>query len=297
MKKTEVESKVRSISKITDSLHAFEGGGFQVQRPFPSHSLRNIDPFILLDEMGPTDYGPGEAKGAPDHPHRGFETVTYVLSGKMQHKDSYGHSGIIGPGDVQWMTAGSGVVHSEMPEERFSKTGGKMHGFQLWVNLPKKDKMKPPSYQEFPSERIPIGQSDDGKVWVRVVAGEALGAKAVIETRTPIIYLHYILQPQSEIIQQVPHHYNVFAYVIDGDGIFGFDKKLVKDGQIATFNNDGDKVTITNNGNVPLSLLLIGGVPLNEPVVQMGTFVMNTKKEIEQAIEDYQSGRMGKIDF
>lgn len=154
--------------------------------------------------MGPRNLLPGEAKGAPDHPHRGFETVTYVIDGKFQHKDSYGNSGKLGPGDVQWMTAGRGVIHSEMPQNDFLQTGGKLHVFQLWVNLPRRDKKIKPHYQDIQAARIPIGQTSDGLVSVRVIAGEALSAHAIINTRTPITYLHFTIQPGGSIVQQVP---------------------------------------------------------------------------------------------
>ncbi|MGZ5382251.1 MAG: pirin family protein, partial [Thermoanaerobaculia bacterium] len=180
-------SESRSVSRVVPGVVTLEGGGFQVRRPFPTHALDAIDPFLLLDEMGPTDYAPGKAVGAPDHPHRGFETVTYLLAGAMHHRDSRGHAGALAPGDVQWMTAGDGVVHSEMPDPEFQKKGGLMHGLQLWVNMPKVDKRMRPRYQEIPSVRIPSAKSADGMVSVKVLAGEALGAKAVIETRTPIL--------------------------------------------------------------------------------------------------------------
>src|SRR3954451_1622614 len=178
-------TKSRSALHVVNSDETTEGEGFVVHRSFPTHFLSDFDPFMLLDEMGPMDLAPGEAKGAPDHPHRGFETVTYVLSGRMEHKDSQGNSGRRGPGDVQWMTAGAGVVHSEMPEREFSLRGGRMHGFQLWVNLPGRDKLMRPRYQEIPAGEIPSAVSEDGLVTVRVIAGEALGARALIETRTP----------------------------------------------------------------------------------------------------------------
>ncbi len=293
----QTEPKIRSISRIFNSVKTIEGEGFVVNRSFPTRSLSDLDPFQLLDEMGPMEVAAGEAKGAPDHPHRGFETVTYMLEGSFEHKDSEGHSGKLNPGDVQWMTAGSGVIHSEMPGKDFVRAGGRMHGFQLWVNLPKQDKMIKPHYQEIPSFRIPVGRSADGRVTVKVIAGEALGAKAAIETRTPIMYLHYALQPETEVIQHVPSSYNAFAYVVKGEGIFGKKGDSVRRGQIVEFLKDGDSVAISNppRGGSPLELLLIAGVPLNEPVARYGPFVMNTPEEIDQALEDYRSGRMGQI--
>ncbi len=289
--------EIRSVERIVDSIRTLEGEGFLVYRPFPTPTLDHFDPFLLLDEMGPADLGPGEAKGAPDHPHRGFETVTYLLEGRMEHKDSAGNAGALGPGDVQWMTAGAGVVHAEMPESEFRRTGGRMHGFQLWVNLPRRDKMMPPRYQEIPSRRIPVAKSSDGLVGVRVLAGEALGVRAVIETRTPILYLHYTLQPGGRVIQPVPRDWNVFAYVVGGRGLFGTDGREAGAHQMVIFANDGEAVALAAPGDaaIPLDLLLIGGVPLREPVARYGPFVMNTQAEIRQAIEDYQQGRMGRI--
>lgn len=203
--------KIRTVSGIINSIETLEGEGFLVHRPFPTRALSEFDPFLLLDEMGPKDLAPGEARGAPDHPHRGFETVTYLLSGSMEHKDSQGRAGKLTPGDVQWMTAGAGVIHSELPTREFAQTGGRLHGFQLWVNLPRRDKMMQPRYQEIPAAKIPSAQTEDGLVTVRVIAGESLGAQAVIETRTPIIYLHCTLLPGGSLSQTVPIEYNAFA--------------------------------------------------------------------------------------
>lgn len=288
-------SKVRTVAGVVNSIETLEGGGFLVRRPFPKPAFSFFDPFLLLDEMGPMNVGPGEAKGAPDHPHRGFETVTYMLSGEMEHRDSRGHAGRLRPGDVQWMTAGGGVVHSEMPSRDFLRTGGTMHGFQLWVNLPQRDKMMNPRYQEIPGAQIPKGTSDDGLVTVNVIAGEALGQKAVIETRIPIIYLHYRIQPGGVVTQKVPQAYNAFAYVVDGEGLFGSESERAGDGQMVMFGQDGDEVRIENASQNVLDVLLLAGEPLNEPVARYGPFVMNTTEEIHQAIADYQRGRMGEI--
>ena len=282
----------RTVAGIVNSIETLEGGGFLVRRPFPKASFSDFDPFLLLDEMGPMDVGPGEAKGAPDHPHRGFETVTYMLSGEMEHKDSAGHAGRLKSGDVQWMTAGAGVVHAEMPSAEFMRTGGRMHGFQLWVNLPQRDKMMKPRYQEIPNSQIPKATSADGLVSVSVIAGEA-----VIETRTPMIYLHYRLEPGGVATQQVPHDHNAFAYVVDGAGLFGAEGELGADGQMVMFAPDGHEVRIENpvDAKATLEVLLIAGVPLNEPIARYGPFVMNTEAEIHQAFEDYRRGRMGAI--
>jgi len=287
----------RTVAGIVNSIETLEGGGFLVRRPFPKAAFSDFDPFLLLDEMGPMNVGPGEAKGAPDHPHRGFETVTYMLSGEMEHKDSSGHAGQLRSGDVQWMTAGAGVVHAETPSAEFMRTGGRMHGFQLWVNLPQRDKMIKPRYQEIPSSRIPKATSADALVSVSVIAGEAMGEKAVIETRTPIIYLHYRIKPGGLVNQKVPHDYNAFAYVVDGAGSFGVKGERGADGQMIMFASDGNEVRIENSADskATLEVLLIAGVPLNEPVARYGPFVMNTEAEIHQAFDDYRRGRMGAI--
>jgi redox-sensitive bicupin YhaK (pirin superfamily) len=290
--------KSRSINKILNSIETKEGAGFIVHRPFPSYSLSEFDPFLLLDEMGPMNLKPGEAKGAPDHPHRGFETVTYMLSGKFEHKDSRGNSGKLNPGDVQWMTAGSGVIHSEMPSKDFTNNGGRLHGLQLWINLPKKDKMSSPHYQDISSVKIPVVKMQDGKGSVRVIAGKAFDTQSVIDTKIPIIYLHFTLEPGSkEVIQPVPHTFNAFAYIISGEGHFGKDKIHAHRGQMVIFSTDGEDITIKADENTKekLEVLLIAGKPINEPIARYGPFVMNTKDEIYEAIRDYQSGRLGTI--
>ena len=288
----------RAVTSVIDSVRTLEGGGFPVRRPFPTKALMQVDPFLLLDHLGPVTWGPGEGIGAPDHPHRGFETVTYLLSGGFQHRDSAGHAGKLTPGDVQWMTAGAGVVHSEIPSDEFMRDGGVMHGFQIWVNLPARDKMMAPRYQEIPRTGIPQAVSADGKVKVRVIAGEAMGVSAVIDTRTPIYYLHYTLQPGGATTATVPAGYNALIYLIAGAVQIGAERTPVREGQMARL-GDGAAVTlaVAADAGSPADLLLLAGQPLNEPVARYGPFVMNTEAEIRQAFHDYQSGRMGKIDF
>jgi redox-sensitive bicupin YhaK (pirin superfamily) len=285
----------RTVDRVVHAVATLEGAGFLVHRPFPTPDLDNFDPFLLLDEMGPSDLGPGEAKGAPDHPHRGFETVTYMLSGRMEHRDSHGNSGALGPGDVQWMTAGSGVIHSEMPAADLASRGGRMHGFQLWVNLPRRDKMMAPRYQEVPASRIPEVSTADGSVKVRVIAGEALGARAVIDTRTPILYLDAELQSGASFFQPVDPGFNVFAYVVDGTGSFGAEVSPAGNEDLVLFRNDGDGVSLAASPERPLRVLLVGGAPLGEPVARYGPFVMNTRNELIAAVDDFQNGRFGRI--
>jgi quercetin 2,3-dioxygenase len=283
---------MRSVSSVITASRAKEGAGFYVRRPFPTATLNQIDPFLLLDHMEPNDLAPGQAEGAPDHPHRGFETVTYMLEGSMVHKDSVGNVGRLNPGDVQWMTAGSGIMHSEMPSDELIKNGGRLHGFQIWVNLPGRDKMIAPRYQDTAAEKIPVVRTDDGSVTVKIVAGESLGQKAAIQTRTPILYLHVQMKPGSIFEQTIPSNYNAFAYVIDG--------KLFSNGQAAgadhlmLFEKNGDQVELVTKDQ-PANFLLLAGEPLNEQVARYGPFVMNTKDEIMQALEDLNSGRFGQI--
>jgi quercetin 2,3-dioxygenase len=293
-----INSSSRSVSQIIKSETTQDGEGVTLNRSFPNNFISEFDPFLLLDEIGPTDLIPGKQKGFPDHPHRGFETVTYLLEGKFEHKDSQGHAGIINSGDVQWMTAGSGVIHSEMPEKEFSKYGGKLHGFQLWVNLPKSNKMMKPRYQEIPQSKIPTGTSENGNVIVKLIAGEALGSKAVIDTITPIMYMHFKLESGSSIVQPIPKEYNVFAYVIKGKGIFersNNNNNIIERGNLVIFDKDGKEVYIkaAEDSKIPLEVLLIGGIPIRESIARYGPFVMNTQQEIYQAIEDYRKGKLG----
>ncbi|RPH72304.1 MAG: pirin family protein [Myxococcaceae bacterium] len=290
-------STPRPISRVLQAHTQQEGGGFVVRRPFPAPGLAQIDPFLLLDEMGPVEYGPGEAVGAPDHPHRGFETVTYALEGDWEHEDSAGHRGHLGPGDVQWMTAGAGVVHSELPARRIREEGGRVHGFQIWVNLPRQDKMMAPRYQEIPSSLLPERASDDGLARVRLLAGEALGGKAVIETRTPVLLHDWTLLPGARVEVPVPPEFQVFAYVFGGSVLAGPEAREVRNGQAALF-GPGDAVTLSvlKEAGGPARLLLLGGVPLREPVARYGPFVMNSSEEIHQAIVDFQAGRLGAIE-
>jgi len=287
------------VARVVDSPTTLEGGGFMVRRPFPQASISFFDPFLLLDEMGPSETPPGDAKGAPDHPHRGFETVTYLLAGEMQHRDSAGNAGTLRPGDVQWMTAGSGVIHAEMPTDEFQRRGGLTHGFQLWVNLPGRDKMVAPRYQDIPSARIPIVTSPDGLVTVKVVAGEAMGARAVIETHTPIVYFHVTLRPGGTLVQPLAVSFNAFVYAFQGAPVVGArsDGQVVAAGHLAVLDTRGPTVTLSlpADAGAPAELLLIGGEPLQEPVARYGPFVMNTRAEVIQAVEDFQAGRFGQI--
>jgi redox-sensitive bicupin YhaK (pirin superfamily) len=279
------KAQKRTVEAVIPAIRQMEGGGFEVRRPFPTAALPQVDPFLLLDHLGPIDLGPGQAKGAPDHPHRGFETVSYILEGAMEHEDSAGHAGRMNAGDVQWMTAGSGVIHSEMPVEELRRDGGRLHGFQVWVNLPAKDKMIKPRYQEIASAKIPELRRDDG-VKVRVIAGRVGGVKGAVKTRTPVTYLHVVLPPGTRFEAAVPESQNATAYTISGDG----------EGELTVFAHDGDAVELRNdNLTASRELLVLAGEPLREPVARYGPFVMTTKAEIAEAVDDFQAGRFGAI--
>ena len=281
----------RGIESIVPTHRLLEGGGFPVRRPAALGRL--TDPFLLLDEMGPVDWPPGGAIGAPAHPHRGFETVTYVLQGRMCHEDSGGNSGVLGPGDVQWMTAGRGVVHSELPHPEFLKSGGVMHGFQIWVNLPAEKKMMEPRYQDVPADEIPVAESDDGLVRAVVVAGECLGVSAIIETVIPITYLHISMLPGGSLKQTLSNELNGLVYCFGGAVKVGAEDgvELVEDGEMAIL-TEGDEVTfsVSEDAEEGAELLLLAGQPLDEPIARYGPFVMNTEEELRQAFVDYQSG-------
>jgi len=286
----------RKVERVVTAHRQLEGGGFVVRRPFPTAALALVDPFLLLDEMGPADYVPGEAKGAPDHPHRGFETVTYMLEGEFEHEDSAGNRGVIAAGDVQWMTAGSGVVHSEMPAGHIRERGGRMHGFQVWVNLPARDKMMPPRYQEVPASRIPQAATPDGRARVRVIAGEALGVRAAIDTRTPIVYQDWSLDPGAVVEQPLAEGHQAFVYVFAGRADVGSGGDSLGDGQLGLL-GPGDRVRLAVPSGAPVGarLLLLAGQPLREPVARYGPFVMNTEAEVRQALADFRSGRFAQI--
>lgn len=281
----------REVTDLITAHRQHEGAGFIVRRPFPSRRLAHADPFLLIDELGPIDYAPGEALGAPDHPHRGFETVSYILEGEVEHEDSAGHRGTLGAGDVQWMTAGRGIVHSEEPSRALRRRGGRVHGFQVWVNLPARDKLMAPRYQEIPRARIPEARTADGLATVRVIAGEALGVRAVIETRTPIVYHHWQLTRGADVEVSLLPEYAGYVFVFAGALQLG--DRAISDGQLAVLGT-GDRLRLRAEG--PAQALLLGGVPLGEPVVQYGPFVMNTAEEIEQALDDYRAGRFAQIE-
>ena len=283
----------KSVTRIVVGRQAMEGAGFLIHRPFPTHELLQIDPFLLLDEMGPISYAPGAAQGAPDHPHRGFETVTYLLAGEMEHRDSAGHVGTLRPGDLQWMTAGAGVVHSEMPSAAFQKTGGLMHGFQLWVNLAAKDKRASPRYQELSASHVRIVENSVSGERVKVLAGEYHGVTAQVQTHQPILYLDVELKADAEFVLEIQKDFTNFVYVYEGNLEAGREGRQVAPHQLALF--DAVQGELFVKANTQSRFLVLAAAPLREPVARRGPFVMNTEQEIREAILDYQSGRFAEI--
>ena len=280
-------SNMRAVVEVVQAHRTVEGGGFVVRRPFPTAALDHIDPFLLLDEMGPVEYGPGEAVGAPEHPHRGFETVTYLLHGAMEHRDSSGGVGTITPGGVQWMTAGSGVVHSELPPASMLKLGGKMHGFQLWVNLPAAKKMIAPRYQGFDAEEIVAHTLAKGGV-MKVVAGEVAGVRGKVNTTSPVTYAHIEFAAGDQVAWAPQEGHTALVHVFGGEVEVNGEKAV--DGQMVVLERSAGEVRVHSASGA--SVLLLGGEPLGEPVARYGPFVMNTQEEIAQAFEEYQAGTL-----
>lgn len=284
----------RSVGRVLPAVRTIEGEGMIVRRPFPTAQVALIDPFLLLDHLGPVVHGPGEAKGTPEHPHRGFETVTYLLEGGIDHRDSLGNAGHLGPGSVQWMTAGAGVVHSEKPDRHTMEHGGPIHGFQLWVNLRAGEKMVAPRYQDVPAEALPIVERDG--VWAKVIAGEAFGVASPVQTRSPVQYLHLRLAPGAEARIAAPASHTALAYVVSGACAVGANDAACHEGDLAWFAADGDAITLAVSADAAESanVLVLSGEPLREPVARYGPFVMNTREEILQAFDDYESGRLAQ---
>ena len=290
----------RTVDRVVPAHHAIEGAGFEVWRPFPGGIDAHVaDPFFLLDQLGPVEYAPREAVGAPWHPHRGFETVTYVLDGAIAHHDSNGGGGVISEGDTQWMTAGSGILHDEVPTEEFLASGGRSHGVQLWVNLPAALKMSPPRYQAITGDHLTLLSSDDGGALVRLIAGDLAGHSGPGITHTPITYAHASVSPGAQLEVAWNPAFSSLAYVLTGRGYAGAERRPVDAHQLVVF-GAGDAVTIGAADSQPfdspnLEVLLLGGLPIREPIAHYGPFLMNTREEILQAIDDFQAGRMGVI--
>ena len=273
----------RRVVAVIRGIPTSDGDGVKLTRVIGQRALPDLDPFLMLDEFG-SEKGADYIGGFPDHPHRGFETVTYMLDGRMRHGDNKGHSGLLVSGSVQWMTAGRGLVHSEMPEQE----DGLMRGFQLWINLPAKDKMCEPRYQEYAPEKIPVAVPSAG-VSVKVIAGEVAGVKGPIGgVATDPTYLDIALAKGASFTHRLPKDYNAFAYVFEGDAMVGV--KEVEKSHLAVL-SQGEVFTVSADEK-PARLILVAGKPLREPVVKYGPFVMNTPEEIHQAIADFQAGRL-----
>jgi redox-sensitive bicupin YhaK (pirin superfamily) len=296
----------RRVAKVVTAKRHLEGEGFQVRRPFPGIDLALADPFLLLDHMGAVEYAPGEAMGTPWHPHRGFETVTYIIDGAFQHQDTSGGGGLIADGATQWMTAASGIQHIEQPPPELVAKGGLFHGVQLWVNLPRAQKWLPPRYQDIKASDVKLLAADDGSSLVRVIAGSVAGYDGPGVTYTPINYLHATVAPGARLALPWPRDFNALVYVLSGRGTVGVEEVGLDEGQLAVFagshhKGDGDGLVVRAADGQPQAsangweILILGGLPIREPVARYGPFVMNTREEIVQAFEDFQAGRMGTV--
>ena len=293
------EALDRPVKSVTTGPTGFEGEGFPVRRAFAGVDLADLDPFIHLDQMGEVHYAPGEPKGTPWHPHRGFETVTYIIDGTFEHQDSHGGGGLITNGDTQWMTAGAGILHIEAPPEELVMSGGLFHGFQLWVNLPGKDKFLPPRYQDLRGGDVALLSTPDGGTLIRLIAGDLADHQGPGATHTPMAMLHATLSPGARLELPWRKDFNALAYVLNGTGGFGLDRVPAQMGNLAVF-GPGDTITISaderqETRSPDMDVLVLGGLPIKEPIAWAGPFVMNTRAELVQAYEDYQAGRLGQI--
>ena len=289
----------RPVVSVTVAPEGYEGEGFPVRRAFAGVDLDLLDPFVHLDQMGEVDYGPGEPKGTAWHPHRGFETVTYMLDGTMQHRDSTGGGGVISNGDTQWMTAGAGIQHIETPPEELVVSGGLFHGFQLWVNLPAAKKWVPPRYQDIAGPRVTLLRSPDGGALIRLIAGRLGDATGPGVTHTLITLVHATLAPGARLVLPWPSRYNALVYSLAGRGTVGDERRRLARGQLAVF-GQGDQLVIEadatpDRSGAELDVLVLGGEPIGEPVAWYGPFVMNTRAELVQAFEDFRTGRLGAV--
>ena len=291
--------QARPVKSITRAPSGYEGEGFPVRRAFAGVDLRDLDPFIHLDQMGEVEYAPGEPKGTPWHPHRGFETVTYMIDGTFEHADSNGGGGSITNGDTQWMTAGAGILHIEKPPEALVVSGGLFHGFQLWVNLPRSRKWADPRYQDLRADAVTLVASPDGGALLRVIAGDVAGFRGPGSTYTPMTQIHATLSPGAELELPWRRDFNALLYVLNGDGTVGPERRSIGMGQLAVY-GPGDTLTVRadqvqESRSPNMDVLILGGLPIREPVAWMGPFVMNTREEVVQAFSDYQAGRLGSI--
>lgn len=291
--------RTRKVKSITTAPSGYEGEGFPVRRAFAGVDMAELDPFVHLDQMGEVEYAPGEPKGTPWHPHRGFETVTYIIDGIFDHRDNNGGGGTISNGDTQWMTAGAGILHIETPPEHLVMSGGLFHGFQLWVNLPAAKKWSPPAYQDLRASEVALLSSPDGGALIRIIAGAVDGHSGPGSTQTPITLVHATLQPGAELRLPWRKDYNALVYTMAGAGYVGDEARPVKMGQLTVF-GEGDSIVVRaadvqESRSPAMELLILGGEPIKEPVAWMGPFVMNTKAEVLQAFEDFQKGLLGTI--
>ena len=289
----------RKVLQVTTAPQGYEGEGFPVRRAFAGIDLAALDPFIMMDQMGEVEYAPGEPKGTPWHPHRGFETVTYIIDGTFDHQDSHGGGGTITNGDTQWMTAGAGLLHIEAPPEWLVQSGGLFHGLQLWVNLPRDAKMTTPKYQDLRSGEVALLTTPDAGATVRVIAGSVDGHAGPGTTHTPMSLVHATIEPGARLELPWQVEFNALVYVLNGHGTVGVEGRPVRTGQSAVL-GAGDYLTVTADGSQEsrspkLDVVIVGGRPIREPLAWAGPFVMNDRAGIVQAYEDFQKGRFGHV--
>jgi len=284
----------RAVRSVTTAPRGFEGEGFPVRRAFAGVDLATLDPFIHMDQMGEVDYAPGEPKGTAWHPHRGFETVTYMIDGTFLHQDSHGGGGVIENGATQWMTAGRGLLHIETPPEDLVVAGGLFNGLQLWVNLPGADKMIVPRYQNLEGDQVTLLSSPDGGALVRLIAGDIAEHRGPGSTHTPIVVAHITLSPGARIALPWRADFNALAYALSGRGGVGAEAAPIEAGQLAVF-GDGDTITLAAADDDVLDVFALGGQPIREPVAAYGPFVMNTRAQLQEAFDDFQAGRLGTV--
>ncbi|MCA9668343.1 MAG: pirin family protein [Myxococcales bacterium] len=300
MSANSISLKSRAVSRLVVAQRQLDGHGFSIRRPLPAEGLELVDPFLVVDEVGPVDYEPGEAVGTAAHPQRGVETVTYLLEGELVHQDSRGTRAQLGSGDVQWVTAGAGLVHARTPSQRIVREGGRIHGFQIWINMPRSDKMMSPAHQRLSRDEVPTAVSDDGRAKLKVIAGRAGGQRGRVETRIPLLLCDVTLQPGGSTEIDIDDGHNGCFYVYGGSVAVPAGESVrgqtIEEGQLAVLEREGRlHLACPDFASTAARLLLLAGQPIGEPVARYGPFVMNSEDELEQAFDDFRAGRMGQL--
>ena len=285
---------MRKVISIKDCMKTFEGDGIPVTRAFPVPGMKEVDPFLLFDHFGPINYEPGGATGVPAHPHCGFEAITYLLDGEIMHCDSWGGKATIKTGDMQWMTTGSGLIHSELVTDNFKKSGGVMQGLQIWVNLPKKNKKAKPGYQHILQDKIPTITMEDKSVNIKILVGEVMRQSSLVNTYSPVSIFDAQFKEPDEFSFSIPNEQIAMVYIIEGKLKLQYTETIATKGQMVFYDQSSDILHLNSLSQYG-SYLVLAGKPLNEPVARYGPFITNTQNEIQQALLDYQLGKMGYL--